>query len=226
MKYKNIHEGVFNIRPNRFVANITVGGKEEVCHVKNTGRCKELLLPGTRVFLEKSDNEERKTKYDLVAVMKNNVCVNIDSNAPNKAVHEWLNNGGLFGKTELIKPESTYKNSRFDFYVEADGKKIYAEVKGVTLENDGVAMFPDAPTERGVKHLKELIECKREGYEAYIIFVVQMKGIKHFTPNAKTDPSFAKALKECKKHGVNIVCVDCKVTPDSMVIDKNVDVIL
>ena len=226
MKYNNIHEGVFNIRPNRFIANVTIYGKEETCHVKNTGRCKELLLPGTKVFLEKSGNEERKTKYDLVAVMKNGNCINIDSTAPNKAVHEWLQGGGLFGKADFIKPESTYKNSRFDFYIEAKGRQIFAEVKGVTLENDTVAMFPDAPTERGVKHLKELIECKKEGFDAYIIFVLQMKGVKYFTPNVKTDPNFAKTLKECSENGVNVVCVECVVTPDSMVIDENVKVVL
>ena len=219
MKYEKIKEGIFISRPNRFIAIVNIDGKEETCHVKNTGRCKELLIKGSKVFLEDcSHNPNRKTKYDLIAVYKGDCLVNMDSQAPNKVVQEWL--PILFPDITLIRPETKYKNSRFDFYVETEQEKIFMEVKGVTLEVDGEARFPDAPTERGVKHIQELIACRKDGYEAYIIFVVQMKGVTHFVPNLATHPEFAEALKNAKKQGVKILCYDCKVTPDELVLDK------
>ena len=223
MKYENIKEGIFINRPNRFIAEVEVDGKIEICHVKNTGRCKELLVKGTKVFLEESENVNRKTKYDLISVYKGEKLINMDSNAPNKVVYEWLNSGKFFEDVILIKPETKYKNSRFDFYVETEKNKIFIEVKGVTLEENTIASFPDAPTERGIKHLKELVEAKMDGYEAYVIFVIQMKGCTLFTPNRKTHPEFADALKDAKEHGVKILCVDCKVTKDELVIDEFVN---
>ncbi len=217
MKYNNIVRGTFLSRPNRFTAVVDIDGSTTVCHVKNTGRCLELLVRGCEVFLEKSSNPERKTMYDVVAVMKGDRCVNIDSIAPNVAVGEWLRKGALIPEPQIVKPEFTYKTSRFDYYVGTqDSRQCFVEVKGVTLENDGVVMFPDAPTERGVKHLKELMDCVKEGFEAYVVFVVQMKNVKYFTPNTQTHKEFADTLKLCAKSGVNVVCVDCNVTPDSM----------
>lgn len=224
MKYKDIVSGEFQSRPNRFIAHIKINGKEEICHVKNTGRCKELLVPGTQVFLEKSNNPKRKTQYDLVAVFKGNNLINMDSQAPNKVFYEWAK--GYFGENAKIYPEKKYKNSRFDCYIEKGTEKIYAEVKGVTLEEDGVARFPDAPTERGIKHLEELCQAVAEGYGAYIFFVVQMKGVKYFEPNEKMHPEFSYALKKAHDCGVNVVCLDCKVTPDTLVADKFIDVYL
>lgn len=224
MKYENIKEGRFISRPNRFIAYVEVDGKEEVVHVKNTGRCKELLVPGTKVFLEESKNPARKTKYDLVAVYKGDVLVNMDSQAPNKVFYEWAKT--YFGDEATLRPETKYKNSRFDCYIESKGRKIFAEVKGVTLEENGVASFPDAPTERGIKHIEELIAAVGEGYEAYIFFVVQMKGIKYFTPNYKTHRAFAESLIKAKENGVNIVCVDCKVSESELIIDEFIEVIL
>ena len=193
MKYRKIKKGNFIERPNRFIAYVNVEGEEnnpQIVHVKNTGRCKELLVDNATVFLEESDNPNRKTKYDLVKVIKNGILINMDSQAPNKVVNEWLLNNGLFKNTELVKPEKTFEKSRFDFYVEGDGKKAWIEVKGVTLEKDGVAMFPDAPSDRAVKHIEHLIKAKNIGYEAYIVFVIQMKGIKYFTPNRESLPLF------------------------------------
>ncbi len=222
MKYSKIVEGRFVSRPNRFIAYVEIDGKEEICHVKNTGRCKELLTPGARVFLEESQNPERKTKYDLVAVYKGEMLVNIDSQAPNKVFYEWTES--YFGKEAFIRPETKYKNSRFDCYIEVGNRKIFVEVKGVTLESNGVASFPDAPTERGIKHIEELIDAIDNEYEAYIFFVVQMKGIRYFTPNYKTHRAFGEALKKAEEKGVNIVCVDCIVTPDTLLIDDFVDI--
>ncbi|MBE7047239.1 MAG: DNA/RNA nuclease SfsA [Ruminococcaceae bacterium] len=226
MKYKNIKEGMFLSRPNRFIAYVNIEGKEEVCHVKNTGRCKELLIPGVKVYLEESDNKDRKTKYDLVSVMKGEKLFNIDSSAPNKVFGEWAINSGYFGNITYFKPECKYKNSRFDFYMETDEDKIFAEVKGVTLEKDGVLMFPDAPTQRGVKHLRELIECTKEGYKAYAVFVIQTDYAKYFTPNSITHPEFAEALSDAKKSGVNILCVTCDVSDDKISIKEQVKVVL
>lgn len=224
MKYDGILLGIFKSRPNRFIANIEVNEKIEVCHVKNTGRCKELLIDGAKVFVQKSNNPNRKTGFSLISVIKENRLINMDSQVPNKVVHEWILKGGLFNNVTLIKPESKYKNSRFDFYIEADNKKIFIEVKGVTLEDNGVVKFPDAPTERGVKHIKELCDCISEGYEAYVIFVIQMKDILYFEPNSETHKEFAEVLKYAEKSGVKILAVDCDVTEDTIEIRNFVDV--
>ncbi len=222
MIYENMKSGIFLSRPNRFIANIEIDGKPQVCHVKNTGRCKELLTDRARVFLSESDKPERKTKYDLISVYKGETLINMDSQVPNKVFHEWLLKGNLFKNATYIKPEFKYKNSRFDFYVETHQTKNFVEVKGVTLEKDGVAMFPDAPTERGVKHINELIEAKAEGYGAYIAFIVQMKGVREFTPNYETHRAFGEALCRADAAGVKIICLDCNVTESSIEIDDMV----
>lgn len=224
MKYDVIVKGKFIDRPNRFIANVEINGRAETCHVKNTGRCKELLTKGATVYLSLSENPNRKTKYDLVAVQKGELLINMDSNAPNKAVGEYLRK--IFGSAALIKPEKTYGQSRIDFYAESKGEKWLIEVKGVTLEKDGRAFFPDAPTERGVKHIYELCGAVKEGYKACILFVVQMKGVKDFAPNDSTDAAFGKALRYAAKNGVIIKAVDCIVSPQSMVLDSKVKVIL
>lgn len=224
MKYENIREGIFLSRPNRFIAHILTDGNEEVCHVKNTGRCRELLIPGTRVLLQKFDCENRKTGYDLISVYKGNQLINMDSQAPNKIFAEWVKNSSFFGNNIFIKSEYKYKNSRFDFYIETLKRKIFVEVKGITLETDGIAAFPDAPTQRGTKHLNELCECIDEGYEAYVFFVIQMKNIHKMIPNSKTDPVFAKALKNAKEKGVKIYAIDCIVKPGEVIADNFVEV--
>ncbi len=222
MKYENIKIGNFIERPNRFVAHIEVDGNLEICHVKNTGRCKELLIPNSKVFVQEFDSDKRKTKYDLISVYKENKLVNIDSQAPNKIVAEFLPK--LFDDIKYIKPEAKYKNSRFDFYVETISDKIFLEVKGVTLEDNGVVLFPDAPTERGIKHINELIDCKKNGYLAYIIFVIQMEDVKYFTPNNLTHKAFGDTLKLAKDKGVEILAFDCKVTKDSITAKDCVEV--
>lgn len=224
MKYNNILPAVFVSRPNRFIAEIELEGRVEICHVKNTGRCRELLTHGARVYVQKSDNPKRKTKYDLISVFKGGELVNIDSQAPNKVFGEWVSEGNFIKNISLIKPECRYKNSRFDFYMEADGRKIFAEIKGVTLEENGTAMFPDAPTERGVKHIGELCECIADGFEAYIFFVIQMKGCRRLIPNRKTHREFADALSEAESKGVHIHALSCRVTPDELRIDEEVEV--
>lgn len=224
MKYNKTVKATFIERPNRFVAKVILNDEEIFCHVKNTGRCRELLRKGVDVYLEDSENPERKYRYSLVAVRKGDRLVNMDSQAPNKAVGEWLKSGGLFKDITLLKPESKYGSSRFDFYCEYEDKKAYIEVKGVTLENNNVVSFPDAPTERGARHVNELAECIKDGYEAYIIFVVQMKDVLYFEPNAINDPVFASALKKAKAQGVNILAVDCSVSSDEMLIKDFVQV--
>ena len=199
-------------------------GAVQVCHVKNTGRCKELLIPGSLVYLEENNGPNRKTKYDLVAVEKGNLLVNIDSQAPNKVVKEWVEAGGLYPNPTLVHPEVKYGNTRMDFYVEDQERKAFIEVKGVTLENDGVAAFPDAPTERGVKHIYHLIDLLQEGYEAYVIFVIQFKPVKYLIPNDATHAEFGKALREAAAAGVNVLAYDCIVTPCSMELDQSVKV--
>lgn len=226
MIYKNIKAGIFKARPNRFIAHIEIDGHVEICHVKNTGRCRELLIPDCIVYVEEADNKARKTKYSLIAVQKGERIINMDSQVPNKAVHEWLLGGNLFEDILLIKPEKVYGNSRFDFYIETPGQKIFIEVKGVTLEEDGIVRFPDAPTERGVKHMKELISCTRMGYEAYILFVIQMKDVKRFEPNDVTHPEFGMTLREAKRQGVHVLAYDCNVNPESLSIGKPVPVML
>lgn len=224
MKYENIVRGIFKERPNRFIAKVEIDGKCETVHVKNTGRCKELLLPKAIVYLEKSDNPLRKTLYDLIAVVKNGMLINIDSQIPNYVAEEWLKLGTLFSKNALIRREVTYKKSRFDFYIEDGDRRIFLEVKGCTLEENSVARFPDAPTERGVKHINELIGCISEGYEAYILFVIQMKGVAYFEPNDKTHKAFGDALRNAQQKGVKILAFDCIVTPDSIEIDNEIKV--
>jgi len=224
MKYENIIKGKFIARPNRFIAEIEINGKIETCHVKNTGRCKELLIPSATVFVEENDNPKRKTKFSLIDVVKDKRLINIDSQVPNKIVHEWILKGNLFKDVTLIKPETTYNKSRFDFYVETNGRKAFIEVKGVTLEENKVVRFPDAPTERGVKHIKELCACLKEGYDAYIIFVIQMKDVLYFEPNDETHKEFGDALRGAKKAGVNIIAVDCDVKEDSIDIVDYVEV--
>ncbi len=227
MKYDHIVKGKFIERPNRFIAYVNVEGEKEnpqKVHVKNTGRCRELLIPGVDVYLEKSDNPNRKTKYDLVKVVKGNCLVNMDSQAPNQVVGEWLREKQLYKDTTLVVSEKTYGNSRFDFYVEGDGKKAWIEVKGVTLERDGAALFPDAPSERAVKHVEHLIKAREEGYEAYIILVIQMRYVKYFTPNRETHPQFAEVLEKAEKAGVQIMAFDCRVTEDEVSINQPVEV--
>ena len=226
MIYENIKEGIFKNRPNRFIAHVEIDGTEQVCHVKNTGRCREILVPDAKVFVQKTDKTDRKTGYDLIAVYKGDELFNIDSQAPNKVFGEWATKSGYFGNISHIKAECKYRNSRFDFYIESENRRIFVEVKGVTLENDGILSFPDAPTERGVKHLNELCECVKNGYEAYVFFIVQTEKAKHFEPNEKQDPSFASALREASKCGVNIKCLKCTVTRDSLEARDFVNVIL
>ena len=225
MKYERIETGKFIERPNRFIAYVEIAGQKETVHVKNTGRCAELLTPGATVYVQKVDNPERKTQWDLIGVKKGKRMINMDSQIPNKVVEEWIRKGNLFPDATLIKPETTYKQSRFDLYVEEGNRKIFIEVKGVTLENNGVVKFPDAPTERGIKHLNELCEAVEEGYEAYVFFVIQMKGVKYFTPNMKTHAAFGEALRNAKEQGVHILAYDCRVTKDSIEIEKEVPVI-
>lgn len=232
MRYKSIVKGVFLSRPNRFIAKVLVEGREETVHVKNTGRCRELLESGVTVYLEKSSNPNRKTAYDLVAVEKRregkpDLLVNMDSQLPNAAAFEWLNGENpLFSGEAKIRREVTFGDSRFDLYVEDGERKAFVEVKGVTLEFDGLALFPDAPTERGVKHIKELVKAKEAGFDAYILFVIQMKEIHSFSPHKEMHPDFAEALKFAAESGVRVLAMDCAVTPDSMTIDKEVKVIL
>jgi sugar fermentation stimulation protein A len=221
MRYSAAIPAVFLERPNRFVARVELNGGVETVHVKNTGRCRELLLPGSRVILVPGDNPARKTKYDLTAVYKGDVLVNMDSQAPNAAAGELLMK--LFPAC-AVHPERRYVNSRFDFYLEQGERRIFAEVKGVTLEKDGTAMFSDAPTERGRRHLLELAEAAEAGYEAYVLFLIQMKGCRVFTPNRETDPAFAEALAQVRDRGVGILCYDCLVTEDSMTADRPIPV--
>ena len=216
MEYENILPAVFLSRPNRFIARVLIDGEPQVCHVKNTGRCQELLIPNAEVFVQKCDNPARKTGFDLIAVKKDGRIVNIDSQAPNKIFGEWVKQGGLFKHATLIKPEQTFGASRFDFYLEGDGRRVWAEVKGVTLEENGICRFPDAPTERGVKHLRELIKCRQSGFEAYIAFIIQMEGAKYLEPNWKTHREFGLALDAAREAGVEILALDCTVTESSI----------
>lgn len=224
MKYQNIHQGIFVARPNRFIAHVQLGEELHICHVKNTGRCKELLIPGCTVYLEESSNPNRKTKYDLVGVEKGNLLINMDSQAPNQVVKEWLEAGGIFPYPTKIQGEKQHGNSRVDFYLEEGDRKAFVEVKGVTLEVDGVASFPDAPTERGIKHIYHMMDAMKEGYEAYLVFVIQMKGIKYLVPNDTTHPAFGQALREAAKEGLNILAYDCIISKDTMVIDQKIEV--
>ncbi len=223
MEYKNILKGSFISRPNRFIAHVMINGKEEICHVKNTGRCKELLTKGATVLLQKSDNPARKTAFDLISVYKGQRLINMDSQAPNKVAEEWLRE--RFPKA-VIKREVTHGDSRFDFYVEDKNDKIYVEVKGVTLEKNGVVLFPDAPTQRGVKHLNGLTHWVSEGNKAIALFVVQMNNVKYFTPNKETHPEFAEALVKAKNQGVEVVAVECEAGESTLIHGKEIDIIL
>lgn len=224
MHYERIEEAVFLSRPNRFLAQVRTAGGEEVCHVKNTGRCRELLIPGTRIWVQRNDNPSRKTALDLIAAEKAGKVVNMDSQIPNKVAEEWIRSGHLFEEPRLIRPETRYGDSRFDLYLENAESRMFLEVKGVTLEEDGVARFPDAPTLRGVKHIQELIRCREEGYRAGILFVIQMKGVRYLEPNDRTHPEFGEALRRADRAGVEILAVDCRVTPESILADERVDV--
>ena len=224
MIYSSIHKGVFRSRPNRFIAEVEIDGKIEICHVKNTGRCKELLIPGAVVYANYADNPSRATKYDLVVVEKGDLLINMDSYAPNIAFGEYLRQGKFFENVTLIKSEAKYGSSRFDFYVETSNNKAFIEVKGVTLEENRIAMFPDAPTERGIKHLNELAACIADGYDAYAVFVIQMKGITHFTPNYKTHAAFGETLGKVMNVGVNVMAFDCVVSTESMEISEQIPV--
>ena len=226
MRYQRIHAGVFQARPNRFIAHVELSGKTEICHVKNTGRCRELLVPGAAVYLEEAQNPARKTRFDLIAVQKGERLINMDAQAPNKVFQEWAEEGNFQKSLTLLKPETTFGASRFDFYWEAGPISGFVEVKGVTLEQDGLALFPDAPTERGVKHLRGLRRAVERGYRAAVFFVVQMKGPRLFRPNDDTHPAFGQALREAAAAGVGVYAWDCAVTPESLTLDAPVEVAL
>lgn len=228
MKYEAIVEGLFLARPNRFIAHVDVGGEQVVAHVKNTGRCRELLTPGARLYLRDwgEDHGGRKTRYDVIAVEKGTLLVNMDSQAPNKVFAEWANSGGFVSGLTLLRPETTWGSSRFDFYWETAEKRGFMEVKGVTLEENGYVRFPDAPTQRGVKHLEELIRAKEAGYEAAVCFVIQMEGMRCFSPNDATHPAFGDALRKAVKAGVHVLAVECHVTPETLEITREVPVVL
>ncbi len=213
MRYDNITPAIFRNRPNRFIAEVEVDGKKEIVHVKNTGRCKELLIPGCQVWLTAPGTPDRKTKYDLVAVRKDNgILFNIDSQAPNKVAKEWLARQGY----DKVIPEYTYGASRIDFYMERGDERYLMEVKGCTLEVDGVGYFPDAPTERGVKHLRELAAAASAGYHAILAFVIQMDGVTEVRPNVDTHPEFGTALAEARAAGVEVLFLCCHVEPDTL----------
>lgn len=232
MRYKNIHKAIFLARPNRFIARVLLDGEELTVHVKNTGRCRELLVPGCTVYLEKSGNPARKTAYDLVAVEKaapDGTCrlINMDSQAPNKLFEEWARSGQFVPGLTLLRPETTWGNSRFDFYWEAEGRAGYkpaqtplrrgfVEVKGCTLEEGGWTYFPDAPTERGVKHLEELLRARQEGYEAAVCIIIQMAAVDGFSPNDRTHPAFGEALRRAAAGGVEVLAYACDVTPEEV----------
>ncbi|MCI2000997.1 MAG: DNA/RNA nuclease SfsA [Clostridia bacterium] len=228
MVYGIIKKAVFIDRPNRFIAHVLLDGKEETVHVKNTGRCRELLINGTTVLLEKSENPKRKTKYSLVAVYKGDMLINMDSQIPNDVAEEGIMKGIVtkIGMPDLVKREVPFSKSRFDIYFEKDDIKGFIEVKGVTLEKNGTAMFPDAPTLRGLKHVNELIKAKEEGYYAALLFVIQFEDASVFRPNEDTDPEFAEALRNAKKAGVNIIAYKCKVKENEIILDKEVEVCL
>ena len=227
MNYPHIIGATFLRRPNRFIAHVDIDGVEQVVHVKNTGRCNELLLPGARVYLAQSDNPARKTRHDLISVVKKRPCgdtllVNMDSQVPNDVAAEWLPRSGLFSPQATFRREVTWHSSRFDFHVQDETRSVFLEVKGVTLENDGIASFPDAPTERGVKYLHELMACQKDGHEAMLLFVIQMKGIREMRPSDVHHLEFAETLRAAAQNGVTLLAMDCVVTPDSIAIDAPV----
>ena len=216
MKYQNIKKAKFISRPNRFIANIEIDGKNQIAHVKNTGRCRELLVPGAEIYVQEFDSDTRKTKFDLITVKKGTRLINMDSQIPNHVFREWVESGNFTDGVTLIRPETFFGDSRFDFYIEAGDRKIFIEVKGVTLEENGIVRFPDAPTDRGVKHLRELMGAIDVGYEAQVVFIVQMDDVSHFEPNDMTHPEFGQVLREAVKKGVSVTALYCKITPDSI----------
>lgn len=216
MKYQNIKKAKFISRPNRFIANIEIDGKIQIAHVKNTGRCRELLVPGAEIYVQEFDSDTRKTKFDLITVKKGTRLINMDSQIPNRVFREWVESGNFTNGVTLIRPETFFGDSRFDFYIVADDRKIFVEVKGVTLEENGIVRFPDAPTDRGVKHLRELMGAIDAGYEAQVVFIVQMDDVSHFEPNDRTHPEFGQVLREAVKKGVSVTALYCKITPDSI----------
>lgn len=226
MRYGNICRGRFLARPNRFVARVEVDGAEVVCHVKNTGRCRELLVPGAAVYLERAGDAKRKTAFDLVAVEKGDLLINMDAQAPNRVFGEFAAQGRFLPGLTAIRPEYVWGDSRFDFRLEDDAGPILVEVKGVTLEEDGEVLFPDAPTERGVKHLRGLRRAAEEGLRAAVVFVIQMEGPRLFRPNDRTHPAFGEALREAAAAGVQVLAWDCRVTPDSLTMNNPVPVVL
>ena len=223
MFYANMVPGIFLARPNRFIAHVEIDGRTETVHVKNTGRCRELLPAGAQVWCQRSDNPARKTKYDLITVRKGELLINMDSQAPNIAAEEWLRSGGL-GEIENLRRETVHGDSRFDLSFVEDGRQCFLEVKGVTLENGGVCAFPDAPTERGAKHLRGLLRAAQEGYGAYVLFVIQMSPVRYLHPHDATDPQFGQALRQAAAGGVQVLAMDCRVTEDSMEIQSSVRV--
>lgn len=226
MQYQTVKKAVFLRRPNRFIAQVAIEGAEETVHVKNTGRCRELLVPGAAVYLAEGKNPGRKTRYDLIAVEKGERLINMDAQAPNQVFGEWAAAGGFRPDLTLLRPETTWGNSRFDFYWESSksGRKGFVEVKGVTLEEGGAVYFPDAPTERGVKHVEELMACRAAGYEAALFLVVQMEGVAFWSPNDRTHPAFGEAVRRAAAAGVEILCRDCRVTPDSLTMGEPVEI--
>lgn len=223
MTYTDMVEGRFLARPNRFIAHVEIDGQVEICHVKNTGRCRELLPVGAQVWCQRASNPNRKTKFDLITVKKAHRLINMDSQAPNIAAGQWLADGGL-GQIENLRPETFHGDSRYDFSFVKDGKTCFLEVKGVTLENDGICAFPDAPTDRGAKHLRGLTQAVKDGFGAYVLFVIQMEDVKYLHPNDSTDPEFGKALREAAAAGVHVLAVDCKITENTMEINDFVEV--
>lgn len=224
MQYQQVKKARFLSRPNRFIAHVELEGPTEVVHVKNTGRCRELLVPGAVVYLAGSENPARKTKYDLIAVEKGSLLINMDAQAPNQVFREWAEGGDFLPGLTLLRPETTWGSSRFDFYWEAGSRRGFVEVKGVTLEENGHARFPDAPTERGVKHLEELMGCQQAGYEAAVCFVIQMGDMLDFAPNDATHPAFGDALRRAAGAGVTVLARQCRVTPDSLTMGEPVPV--
>ena len=224
MIYEHILPAVFVDRPNRFIAHVELNGWTEVCHVKNTGRCRELLVPGCRVYVQHQPSPARKTAYDLIAVEKEGRLINMDAGAPNQVFGEFVRAGRFLREWPLIRPETVHGDSRFDFYLEAPGRRLFAEVKGVTLEDGGVTRFPDAPTERGVKHLEGLARCVQEGYEAWAVFVIQMEGACRMEPNRRTHPAFADALRQAAQAGVHLLALDCRTEPARLEIRRPVEI--
>ena len=224
MIYENILPAIFVDRPNRFIAHVERNGRLEVCHVKNTGRCRELLIPGCRVYVQHQPSPTRKTAYDLIAVEKGERLLNMDANAPNRVFNEYVRAGRFLRGWSVIRPETTHGDSRFDFYLESPGHRLFAEVKGVTLEDDGVMRFPDAPTERGVKHLEGLARCVQEGYEAWAVFVIQTEDVRWMEPNRRTHPAFADAMRQAAQAGVHLLALDCHTEPDRLEICRPVEI--